>query len=179
LPLVQWGCEDNLAKAQLALDELFDNFPNRIVATVLKRVVFPWGRLLRRPSDALDHKVARIMQTPCEARTRLGSQLYLTQEPNNQLGLLEKALTDILAAEPLFDKVVHAANKRLPFYRLGEVADLGLELGVLSQAEADKLRVAEAGRLHVINVDDFDPLELAADKSLFSDKPQEKTEQAA
>jgi acyl-CoA dehydrogenase len=67
----------------------------------------------------------------------------------------------------------------LPFYRLGEVADLGLELGVLSQAEADKLRVAEAGRLHVINVDDFDPLELAADKSLFSDKPQEKTEQAA
>lgn len=179
LPLVQWGCEDNLAKAQLALDELFDNFPNRIVAAVLKRVVFPWGRLLRRPSDALDHKVARIMQTPCEARTRLGSHLYLTQEPNNQLGLLEKALTDILAAEPLFDKVVHAANKRLPFYRLGEVADLGLELGVLSQADADKLRVAEAGRLHVINVDDFDPLELAADKSLFSDKPQEKSEKAA
>merc|ERR1711964_808838 len=26
LPLVQWACEDNLAKAQLALDELFDNF---------------------------------------------------------------------------------------------------------------------------------------------------------
>ncbi len=179
LPLVQWGCEDNLAKAQLALDELFDNFPNRMVATVLKRVVFPWGRLLRRPSDALDHKVARIMQTPCEARTRLGSHLYLTQEPNNQLGLLEKALTDILAAEPLFDKVVHAANKRLPFYRLGEVADLGLELGVLSQAEADKLRVAEASRLHVINVDDFDPLDLAADKSLFTDKSVDKAEQAA
>jgi acyl-CoA dehydrogenase len=179
LPLVQWGCEDNLAKAQLALDELFDNFPNRIVATVLKRVVFPWGRLLRRPSDALDHKVARIMQTPCEARTRLGSHLYLTQEPNNQLGLLEKALTDILAAEPLFDKVVHAANKRLPFYRLGEVADLGLELGVLSQAEAEKLRIAEAGRLHVINVDDFDPIDLAADKSLFDAQPTTKTEQAA
>ena len=179
LPLVQWGCEDNLAKAQLALDELFDNFPNRIVATVLKRVVFPWGRLLRRPSDALDHKVARIMQTPCEARTRLGSHLYLTQEPNNQLGLLEKALTDILAAEPLFDKVVHAANKRLPFYRLGEVADLGLELGVLSHAEAEKLRIAEAGRLHVINVDDFDPIDLAADKSLFDAQPTTKTEQAA
>lgn len=179
LPLVQWGCEDNLAKAQLALDELFDNFPNRMVGIVLKRVVFPWGRLLRRPSDALDHKVARIMQTPCEARTRLGSHLYLTQEPNNQLGLLEKALTDILAAEPLFDKVMHAANKRLPFYRLGEVAALGLELGVLSQAEAEKLRVAEAGRLHVINVDDFDPLDLAADKSLFDVKPAAQTEQAA
>ncbi len=178
LPLVQWACEDNLAKAQLALDELFDNFPSRAVAVVLKRVVFPWGRTLRRPTDVLDHKVARIMQTPCEARSRLGSHLYLTQEPNNQLGLVEKALADILAAEPLFDKVVHAANKRLPFYRLGEVADLGLELGVLSQAEAEKLRVAEAGRLHVINVDDFDPLDLAADKSLFNSTAA-KPEQAA
>ena len=179
LPLVQWACEDSLVKAQLALDELFDNFPNRLAGTVLKRVVFPWGRTLKRPSDTLDHKVARIMQTPCEARTRLGSHLYLTQEPNNQLGLLEKALSDILAAEPLFDKVVHAANKKLPFYRLGEVAALGLELGVLSQAEAEKLRIAETGRLHVINVDDFDPLELAADKSLFDPLVETSTEQAA
>ena len=60
-----------------------------------------------------------------------------------------------------------------------KVADLGLELGVLSQAEAEKLRIAEAGRLHVINVDDFDPLDLAADKSLFDAKPASKTEQAA
>lgn len=168
LPLVQWACEDCLSKAQHALDELFDNFPNQVVGAVLKRIVFPWGRTLRRPSDQLDHKVARIMQTPCEARTRLGSHLYLTQEPNNQLGLVEKALADILAAEPLFDKVMHAANKRLPFYRLGEVATLGLELGVLSQAEAEKLRIAEAGRLHVINVDDFDPADLMADKTLVS-----------
>lgn len=180
LPLVQWACEDNLHKAQHALDELFDNFPNTLIGAVLKRVVFPWGRTLRRPSDSLDHKVARIMQTPCEARSRLGSHLYLTQEPNNQLGLLEKALSDILAAEPLFDKVVHAANKRLPFYRLGEVAALGLELGVLSQAEAEKLRVAEAGRLHVINVDDFDPAALMADKSLLTATVSvENAEQAA
>lgn len=171
LPLVQWGCEDNLARAQIALDELFDNFPNRIVGVVMKRVVFPWGRTLRRPSDKTEHQVARIMQTPCEARTRLGTHLYLTQEPNNLLGELEKAFVDILAAEPLFDKVVHAANKRLPFYRLNEVADLGLSLGVLTQAEAEKLRVAEQGRLKTINVDDFDPIELMADRSLLaSDK---------
>ena len=171
LPLVQWGCEDNLARAQIALDELFDNFPNRIVGVVMKRVVFPWGRTLRRPSDKTEHQVARIMQTPCEARTRLGTHLYLTQEPNNLLGELEKAFADILAAEPLFDKVVHAANKRLPFYRLNEVADLGLSLGVLTQAEAEKLRVAEQGRLKTINVDDFDPIELMADRSLLaSDK---------
>jgi acyl-CoA dehydrogenase len=179
LPLVQWGCEDNLARAQTALDELFDNFPARAVGVVMKRVVFPWGRTLRRPSDVTDHQVARIMQTPCEARTRLGNHLYLTQEPNNLLGQLEKAFADILAAEPLFDKVMHAANKRLPFYRLNEVADLGLSLGVLTAAEADKLRVAEEGRLKTINVDDFDPADLMADKSLLESDKAKLAEQAA
>ncbi len=179
LPLVQWGCEDNLARAQTALDELFDNFPARVVGVVMKRVVFPWGRTLRRPSDVTDHQVARIMQTPCEARTRLGNHLYLTQEPNNLLGQLEKAFADILAAEPLFDKVMHAANKRLPFYRLNEVADLGLSLGVLTQAEADKLRVAEEGRLKTINVDDFDPVDLMADRSLLESDKAKQAEQAA
>ncbi|MBN8445295.1 MAG: acyl-CoA dehydrogenase FadE [Gammaproteobacteria bacterium] len=179
LPLVQWGCEDNLARAQTALDELFDNFPARAVGVVMKRVVFPWGRTLRRPSDVTDHQVARIMQTPCESRTRLGNHLYLTQEPNNLLGQLEKAFADILAAEPLFDKVMHAANKRLPFYRLNEVADLGLSLGVLTAAEADKLRVAEEGRLKTINVDDFDPADLMADKSLLESDKAKLAEQAA
>jgi acyl-CoA dehydrogenase len=176
---VQWGCEDNLARAQTALDELFDNFPSRVVGVVMKRVVFPWGRTLRRPSDKTDHQVARIMQTPCEARSRLGTHLYLTQEPNNLLGQLEKAFADILAAEPLFDKVMHAANKRLPFYRLNEVADLGLSLGVLTPAEAEKLRVAEEGRLKTINVDDFDPADLMADKSLLESDKAKQAEQAA
>ena len=166
LPLVQWCCEDNLAKAQLALDELFDNFPNRIVGTVLKRVVFPWGRTLRKASDVTEHKVARIMQTPGEARSRLGHHLYLQNEPLNQLGRMEQALKDVLAAEPVFDKVSHAAGKRLPFYRLNEVADLGLELKVISEAEAKLLRDAEQGRLFAINVDDFEPEYLAADKTL-------------
>jgi len=176
LPLVQWGCEDNLYRAQVALLELFDNFPNRLVGIVLKRVVFPFGATMRRPSDVIEHQVARIMQTPCEARNRLAHHLYLTAEPNNQLGMMEKALADVLAAEPLFDKVAHAANKKLPFYRLNEVAELGLSLGVLSQSEADKLRVAEQGRLFAINVDDFDPVYLMADKTLA--QPQ-TAEQAA
>lgn len=166
LPLVQWACEDNLYRAQVALDELFANFPSQAVAAVLKRIVFPWGRTLRRPSDITDHQVARIMQSPGEARSRLGHHLYLTNEPNNQLGLLEQTLLDILAAEPIFDKVVKAAGKRLPFFRLNEVADLGLELKAITEAEAEKLRIAEKGRLHTINVDDFDPADLPADKRL-------------
>jgi acyl-CoA dehydrogenase len=106
------------------------------------------------------------MMTPCEARNRLGKHLYLKVEPLNQLGRVEQALLDVLAAEPLFDKVSKASGKRLPFFRLHEVADEGLKLGVINQQEAQILRTAEESRLFVINVDDFEPEYLAADKSL-------------
>jgi acyl-CoA dehydrogenase len=166
LPFVQWACEDNMYRAQVALNELFDNFPNRIIASVLKHIVFPWGRTLRKPSDIVEHKVSRIMQTPSESRSRLAHHMYLKNEPLNLLGRMEQVLLDVLAAEPVFDKVSKASGKRLPFYRLDEVATLGLELGVITATEAEVLRTAETGRLFAINVDDFEPEYLAADKSL-------------
>ncbi len=51
--------------------------------------------------------------------------------------------------------------------QLDKVADAGLALGVLNQNEADLLRRAEESRLRTINVDDFDPIDLVANKTLF------------
>lgn len=62
LPLVQWAVEDALYKLQSSLDDLLDNFPAGL-GGVLRLVLFPFGRPLKRPSDVLDHKVAKIMQT--------------------------------------------------------------------------------------------------------------------
>ncbi|MEH6817575.1 MAG: acyl-CoA dehydrogenase domain-containing protein, partial [Pseudoalteromonas distincta] len=49
--------------------------------------------------------------------------------------------------------------------QLDKVAQMGLEAGILSQAEADKLAAVEQSRLDVINVDDFDPADLLAGKA--------------
>ncbi len=54
---------------------------------------------------------------------------------------------------------------KLPFFQLDKVAQMGLEAGILSQAEADKLAAVEQARLDVINVDDFDPADLLAGKA--------------
>jgi len=162
LPFVQWSAEHSLYQAQVALDELISNFPNKVVAAALRVLVFPFGTWLKKPSDVTDHKVSRILQTPCEARSRLGEGQYLTRDKENLMGQLEQALDDILAAEPIFDKVCKAAGEKLPFYRLNLVADKGLELNVISEEEADLLRRAEQGRLDTINVDDFDNEELVS-----------------
>ncbi|MBL0679565.1 acyl-CoA dehydrogenase FadE [Aeromonas dhakensis] len=167
LPLLHWALQDALFKAQEAIDELLRNFPNRWIGLALRAVVLPLGRDLKRPSDKLDNQVARLLQTPSETRSRLAQGQYLTREEGNPFGLLEQALDDVLSAEPLFEKVCKADGIKRPFMQLDKVAEAGLTLGVLNQTEADLLRRAEESRLRTINVDDFDPIELVANKTLF------------
>nr|WP_283104946.1 acyl-CoA dehydrogenase FadE [Shewanella dokdonensis] len=163
LPLVQWAVEDALYKLQSSLDDLLDNFPAGL-GGMLRVVLFPFGRPLKRPSDKLDHRVARIMQTPCASRERLGKGQFLRACNNNPMGVQEQTLRDILSAEPLYDKVCQAAGKRLPFMYLDKVAAEGKALGVLSDEEVQLLEKAEIGRLKSINVDDFAAQELKAQR---------------
>ncbi|TKB50239.1 acyl-CoA dehydrogenase [Ferrimonas sediminicola] len=160
IPLMQWAVEDSLFKLQTSLVELLENFP--AFGGLLKFVMFPLGLPMKRTSDKLDHQVAKILQTPCAARDRLIAGQWLEAHENNPVGRQEQTLRNILAAEPLFDKVCKAAGTKLPFWKLHEVADKGLELGVLTADEAQLLRDAETGRLETINVDDFAPEELKA-----------------
>ncbi|MFS1162507.1 acyl-CoA dehydrogenase domain-containing protein, partial [Aeromonas salmonicida] len=167
LPLLHWALQDAMFKAQEAIDELLRNFPNRWIGLALRVIVLPLGRDMKRPNDKLDQQVARLLQTPSETRSRLAQGQYLTREEGNPFGLLEQALDDVLAAEPLFDKVCKADGIKRLFMQLDKVADAGLALGVLNQNEADLLRRAEESRLRTINVDDFDPIDLVANKALF------------
>jgi len=160
LPLVQWALEDSLYNCQEAMNELISNFPNKAVSIALRAVIFPFGTWLKRPSDKVDHKVSVILQTPCSSRDRLGQGQYLKRSEDNVLGQLEQTLDNILACEPIFDRVCDAVGEKLPFYRLCEVADKGLAIGAITEEEAELLRATEAGRLAAINVDDFDHEEL-------------------
>lgn len=157
LPLVHWAVQDCLYEAEKAMDELLTNFPDRRVAALLRLTVFPTGRHHRPPSDKLDSKLARLLQEPSETRDRIGRGQYLTPEPNNPHGLLNAALSDILAAEPLVDRLSRMAEKHIDFTWLDKLADIALEDGKVTPEEADILRKAEASRLRSINVDEFAP----------------------
>jgi acyl-CoA dehydrogenase len=165
LPLLQWAVEDSLYETQQAIDALISNFPNKIVAIFLRAMIFPIGTWLNKPSDITDHKVAQILQTPCKARERLGQGQYLTREPENVLGQLEQTLEDIIACEPIFKKVCQAIGVDLPFYKLDEVAQKGLDANAINKVEAELLCKAELGRKAAIDVDDFDSKELRAQTS--------------
>ncbi|MCG7488616.1 acyl-CoA dehydrogenase FadE [Vibrio sp. Of14-4] len=162
LPLLHWGLQDSLKQAEIAIDELLANFPNKWLGKALRFVILPFGRIRKAPSDQLDSEVARILQTPSATRDRLGRNQYFQASEFNAAGKVEQALHVILQAEPVFNKVCQAIDERRPFLRLDLIADIGLEKGIIDSDDAKLLRDAEQHRLYVINVDDFDPKHLAA-----------------
>lgn len=162
LPLVHWGLQDSLYQTEQAIQGFLNNFPNQFLAGILRIVLFPLGQRRTPPTDKLDHAVARLTQTPSATRSRLGRMLFLEATDNNPVGMMESALNDILAAEPIYDRVCQATKEKLLFMQLGNVADKGLALGVITAEEAELLHLAEASRLRTINVDDFAPEHLAA-----------------
>lgn len=161
LPLLHWAMQDTLYKLQEAQLELLDNFG--FVGKTMRAIMYPFGRFVKRPSDRLDSKVAKILLKPNASRSRLGAGQFLS--PEGQFGYLEQTLLDIIEAEPLHDRVQRAANERMPFIFLDKVAEKGKELGVLSDDEVALLKRAEEGRLRVINVDDFAHEDLMAGKA--------------
>lgn len=171
LPLVHWGLQDSLKQTELAIDEFLANFPNPWLGKILRALILPFGRVRRAPNDKLDSKVAQILQTPSATRARLGRHQYFEASEFNPAGKIEQALTVILEAEPVFKKVCKALNERKPFLRLDLIADIGLEKGIIDTKEAELLRSAEEHRLYVINVDDFEPKELAT-KPVRKSKPK-------
>ncbi|MCW2480454.1 acyl-CoA dehydrogenase FadE [Candidatus Symbiopectobacterium sp. NZEC135] len=162
LPLVHWGVQDSLHQAEVALNDLLRNFPNRAVATIMRIALFPLGQVSPAPSDRLDHQVAKLLQTPSATRSRLGRGQYLTASEHNPVGLLEQSLQDVMAAEPIHQRLSKALGKSLPFMRLDRLAEQALAEGDITAEEAQILIRAEASRLRAINVDDFAPEALAA-----------------
>ncbi|WP_300003806.1 acyl-CoA dehydrogenase FadE [uncultured Cedecea sp.] len=161
LPLVHWGVQDSLYQAEQAIDDLLDNFPNPWVAGAMRAMIFPLGRRYKAPSDNLDSQLAKIMQTPSATRSRIGRGQYLAAVENNPAGLLESALLDIMAAEPIHRRICQELGQSLSFTGLDILAKEQLAAGVITAEEANILTQAETSRLRSINVEEFDPEALA------------------
>lgn len=166
LPLVHWSVKECLYQAENAIDELLRNFPSRVIAGTMRAIIFPLGKAQKLPSDKLDSKVAQLIQQPSETRDRIGRGQYLTPSEHNPHGLMEEALLDILAAEPIFDRICRLYEKKFSFTQLDKLADKALADKRVTQEEANILRKAEQSRLRSINVDelDFDALAVPAKK---------------
>jgi acyl-CoA dehydrogenase len=164
LPIVEWACRNLLYRAQEQLHNFLRNFPNRLIAGVMRTLIFPRGLTYSAPSDRSGRALADLVLNPTEARDRLCRFVYRTVEPGNPLGLLHEALLLAQTAEPIEKRI------RVEGVKTGKVTALdlpgqiqqALAAGIISETEAASLREYDRKVMDIVHVDDFASHELAA-----------------
>jgi acyl-CoA dehydrogenase len=155
-PLMHWAIWDAMFKAQTALEGVISNFPNRLIAAVMRRTVFPLGRPYVVPSDRLGHEVAKLLIEPSATRDRLTAGMYLAAGEDDALGRIEAAMAATLAAEPIEARVREAQRSgRFSVGVGGDRAGAAQAAGVVTAEELVIVRRAKTLVDEVIRVDDF------------------------
>jgi len=167
LPIVEWACRDLLYRAQEQLHGLLRNFPNRMLAWLMRAMIFPRGRTYFAPGDKLGAQLAELAMTPGPSRERLCRHAFRSAVAGNPLGQLHEALLLAGQAEPLERRLRVDGVKTGRIRALdvaGQVAE-GQALGLLTGEEAQLLLDYDRRIMNIIHVDDFDPSELPAGPS--------------
>jgi len=159
--ILAWAFHNAIYRIQLALRLVVDNFPNRYMRAMLRFVVFPFGRREKAPGDRLTHKVAQLLLVPSDTRERLTDGVYRSETSNHPICFMERALPQVIHAEPLERKLLKALKQ-------GEIKGItwdqqlhdAIEKHVLSKEEADILVRVRELVAEIIAVDDFDAEEL-------------------
>ncbi len=160
-PLMHWAIWDAMFKAQNAFEGVLSNFPNRFVAAVMRRLVFPLGRPYVVPSDKLGHDVAKLMLEPSATRDRLVAGSFVSAADDDPVALIERALIATLASEPVEAKIRAAIKearldaKLPPGAGIDQLVARAQAAGIVSAPEGQAVIAARDLCARVIRVDDF------------------------
>jgi len=179
-PILAWAFHDAIFKIQQAMRGVIDNYPIAWVRPFLRLVIFPLGRVERAPNDRLGHKVAALLLSPSETRDRLTRGIYKSDRSGHWIGVLEKLLPDVIAAEPIERKFSKALRGgQIGGYTFEAQIGQAREKGVLGEKEIELLTDVRKRVIEVISVDDFDLAELQAGLSDKGDAVRGRKRKAA
>jgi acyl-CoA dehydrogenase len=164
LPIVEWACRELLYQAQEQLHSVLRNFPNRLLAALMRVLIFPRGLTYFAPSDRLGRAVSELVLTDTATRASFGRFIYCERARGSPLGALQHALEMAAVAEPLERKL------RIEGQKTGRVTALDLPaqieqaraIGLFTDEEALLLAEYDRRVMEIVNVDDFASQQLRA-----------------
>jgi acyl-CoA dehydrogenase len=168
--VMQYACQLLLHRAERALVEVLDNFPNRALGKLVKMVVLPLGQRWKMPSDDLTRAIAKSISTNTALREKMLANTWDTFVEGgefNPLAQYNKLLANYEKAEDIYRRVNKAyAKGQLPTEALHpeEKLEAALAAKVVSEEEASFMRTFEAEVLDMLHVDDFEFDALAVQK---------------
>lgn len=159
--IVDYCATNCLYRFQQALKGTIDNFPVLPVKVLLRGFVFPLGARRKPASDRLGKDIVKACLQPGEVRDRLTRDIYITDDPEDPVGLLEHTLAKAVALEATDKKLESAVRKGV--IRRTHTNDWfadAQKAGIITGEEAKALKDLEELVAKVIAVDHFDPAEV-------------------
>ena len=149
LPLVKYNMQTGFVKIETALDEVYQNFPNKLVSGFLRAITLPFGKSQTAPSDELKRTCADLITAKTATRDRLSQGMYLCEHHTSE---------GIHRLEIAFDLTIEAASAEEKL-RDADISDpeKGLKASVITKQECDLIQRARHATEKVIEVDDFEP----------------------
>lgn len=177
-PVVDAAARDLIASIEQSFAAVFANFPNFWLRNLMRFLVFPLGRHAKPASDRETYRLVRAMLRPGALRDRLTQGIYVSMDPKDITGVLEDAFIKVTKAEDVEAKFFRAIKKHQIERRLDRDAITdAVDAGVLTEAEAATLRLADQATDRAIKVDDFDPEELVPRQ--LARRPEEQPVESA
>jgi acyl-CoA dehydrogenase len=162
LKLVDYAAQNCLYHFDHALAGVLDNFPVIWAGVLMRLLVFPLGVMRRPASDKEGKAIVRAALEPGEFRDRLTRDIFITNDPNDPVGLLEHTLVKAVAAEDADRKLERAIrNGEVRRYHDRDWIAEAQAKGVLNENEARILAELRDLVARVIAVDAFASREVA------------------
>ncbi len=161
-------CAQNaLTRFYTSLDRVIGNFPNPVVGALMRVLVFPLGNNFRPARDRSAKQLVSLILEPTATRDRLTREIYVTRDPNDNLGILELAFEKVIATEEANRKLEHAVRNGTVHRFLGnDFITEAVTKGVVTAEEGEALRERERLVAKVIAVDHFDPDEITGKSAI-------------
>ncbi len=157
-PLVEHAIREQLGKAQVAIDGLYQN----LFGAFGKFLLFPfamWSRFNAfacPANDALDHKVVKNFIKNGALRDSLTDGIYVSKDSNDNLGRIENALLLQEKSQFVADKIKAAIRAReLPRKRVEDLIAEAFAKNIISAEEKNLMEVAGAAVLDAMQVDEY------------------------
>jgi acyl-CoA dehydrogenase len=121
-------------------------------------VIFPLGRPYVVPSDRLGGQVADLLIAPSATRDRLTAGMYIPNDEEDPVGVLEPALLATIQAEEIEARIRSAQRAgKLTAATSQDLVAEAVRMGIIGAADSALLKRRDELRNKVIRVDDFPP----------------------
>lgn len=148
-----WACKFCFYHAEHAISSFCDNYPSKFLGKLLRLVALPFGQRMKYPDDKLDHKLAKLMSQDNAYRKSLEKSIYLSDDKNYGLNIIEKAFKMINATQDIYKKVGNISKYKLK--DLNSVLVQNVKAGKITNEEMQQILEVEKIRWDAILVDEF------------------------